>query len=121
MKTILKRLFHFHKMKPFKYLDNRLVAGYCVKCGCIKTGNPVYYDGSYYQNIFYGIDAVKFIDDNIAYVKSIQERINGLTKLKEQGLLTDDGLSEMKLSISGLLNQYETVEEYEKIKSYINL
>jgi hypothetical protein len=38
-----------------------LVAAYCHKCGKVKFGNCVYYDGTTYQKTYKGDEAINFV------------------------------------------------------------
>lgn len=119
MVNFIKKLFHSHTIIPFKFVEGKLVAGYCMKCGCVKTGNPVYYDGSYYQDTKCGTKAIKFIDDNIAYVKSRYEARENFKKMLDSGVEFVGGWNAMIEWDEAVLSRYETVEEYERIKNII--
>ena len=90
-----------------------MVAGYCIKCGCIKTGNP---ECSYYQDTKCVAEAIKFIDYNIAYVKSRYEGRENFKKMLDSGIEFKGGWNAMIEWDEAVVNKYETVEEYERIK-----
>ena len=119
MTNFIKKLFHSHTIIPFKWVEGRLVAGYCKKCGCVQTGNPEYYDGSFYQNTKCGEEAIKFIDDNIAYVKSRYDGREKFRKMLDSGIEFKGRWDVMNEWDEAVVNKYETVEEYERIKNII--
>lgn len=114
----IKRKFHRHSLIEFKRGGFPLVTAYCDKCGCIKTGNSVYYDGSYFQQTLDDEKAIEFIDEQTTLVKN---RHLTIERIKE--LFTDpENNPSYKQAVywnNTILNNYETVEDYENIKSMI--
>ena len=118
---ILKRLFHRHKLIPFKHCDKHLVAAYCDKCGCVKVGNPVYYDGTYYQRTLHGKDAIDFINQDLDYINGRLEQRELISKqIQEDGLQYKGGFESFLNREMGVCNNYETPEKLKEIRNRIN-
>lgn len=113
----LKCLFGLHSIQRFKHCNKYLVAGFCKNCCTVKVGNPVYYDGSFYQNTYKKEDALKFIDRDLSYVKSVLDRRLRYSKLYNGD---DKIISEMVLrDETDILSNYETIESLENIKNHL--
>lgn len=109
----LKKLFHRHKWVSFKTGRFPLVARYCEKCGIVEYGNSVYYDGSTYQNRFVGEEAVDFIRRNMWSVKNLKQNIIWYKEF--YSIFPEHFDMRESMGFKRSLENYETVEEYERI------
>jgi hypothetical protein len=107
MKKLIKKLqICFHAYKSFRVGPFPLIACYCPKCGKVKYGNAVYYDGSVYQKSFKGIEAVNFVKEISEYLRA---RDKSFAEIKQKTGI-DFYFNEVLLR-----EKYETIEEYDRI------
>ncbi|MGN6530486.1 MAG: hypothetical protein ACTHK0_01875 [Ginsengibacter sp.] len=106
----VRKLFHVHTVVSFKCGRFPLVAGYCSKCGAILFGNALYYDGTYFQHIYHGDEAEKFLKEQI---ETIIDNTKSFNFLKEKTNVLP--LYSYREQIQGLVSNHETVETYNKI------
>lgn len=97
----------FCKYKTFKVGRFPLVAAYCAKCGIVKFGNCMYYDGTTYQKKYKGDDAINFVKE---FVDRLANRDKMIHKFEEQ---TGYSLWDYKEHI--YREEHETIDRYNEI------
>lgn len=113
IRHFLKTRFCWHRYKSLKVGQFPLVGAVCLKCGTIKTGNCVYYDGSTYQGKLRGDDAIKFIE---SCIKDIDGRLEQFIELQKQ---FPHLLNEEDMRYLNFIHSHETVKTYREILSII--
>lgn len=103
----IKYTFCIHKYISFKVGKFPLVACYCEKCGTIKIGNCVYYDGTTYQTKLRGEQSIEYLQEKIDYLTN---RENNKVLFKK-----NTGFNFISVQEVGYLSRFETVEGYKKI------
>lgn len=104
--------FCFHNYKNIRVGRFPLIACYCPKCGKIKYGNAIYYDGSVYQKSYKGTEAIEFVKEKSDYLR---ERDKFFAEYKQK---TGKDLFDYKEVL--LREDYETIEEYDRIANVIS-
>lgn len=97
----------FHDYKNLRVGRFPLIACYCPKCGKVKYGNVVYYDGSVYQKSYKGTEAIEFVKEKLEYLTS---RNNSFAEIKQ-----NLGIDLFDFNEIILREEYETIEEYDRI------
>lgn len=116
MDRIVHEILGIHQLVEFKVGPHPLVAAYCNICGCIKTGNKLYYDGTYYQKTIKDIDEIKqYIDKHIEQIKKSIHNRTEIQKYINQGLQID--IVDYIKQDEAVLKNYETIEKYQLIKT----
>ena len=112
----IKCFLGFHKLKNFKHCSKYLVAAYCENCISIRTGNPVYYNGTYYQSTLKKQKALDFINKEIKYVQSVIDR----RRSYKEWITDEKTISEMIYKDEmDILFYYETIPNLNIIKDRI--
>ena len=107
--SIVSAHFCFHKYETFRVGAFPLVAAYCRKCGRVKFGNCIYYDGSTYQDVYKGEEAMNFISKFAEYLK---RRNKIMVDFEKQ---TGKNLCDYKEK--AYRDEYETIDRYNEIVS----
>lgn len=103
--------FCFHDYKNFRVGRFPLIACYCPKCGKVKHGNAIYYDGSVYQESYKGTEAIEFVKEKSRY---LQDRDKSFAEMKQKF-----GIDLFDFKEIMLRQEYETIEEYDRIVSVL--
>lgn len=103
--------FCYHDYKNFRVGRFPLIACYCPKCGKVKYGNAIYYDGSVYQKSYKGTEAVEFIKEKSEYLR---ERDKFFAEYKQKL-----GIDLFNFDEVMLREEYETIEEYDRIANLL--
>jgi len=109
----IKCFLGFHKLIPFKHCDKYLVAAYCKNCCTIKVGNPIYYDGTFYQRTLKKQKAIDFIKKEIDYVKSLFDRLKEYKKMGFDKNIINEIVFKENVDI---LENYESLKNLNNIK-----
>lgn len=104
--------FCFHDYKNLRVGKFPLIACYCPKCGKVKYGNAVYYDGSVYQKSYKGIKSIEFVKEKSDYLR---ERNKSFVEYKQKLGIDLFDFNEVLLRY-----EYETIEEYDRIANVIS-
>ena len=108
----IKNNLCYHNYYNLKVGRFPLVACYCSKCGKVKFGNSIYYDGSIYQKSFKGIEAIEFVKEKLEYLIN---RNKSFAKLK-----LNLGIDLFDFNEILLREEYETIEEYYRVIKIIS-
>jgi hypothetical protein len=106
-KPLVSVRFCYHNYKSFRVGRFPLVACYCSKCGKVKYGNSIYYDGSTYQKNYKGENAIDFVKEKAEYLRN---RDKSFAEIKQ-----NIGLDLFDSNEYILRQNYETIEEYDRI------
>jgi len=116
-------MFHFHKYISFKGKGGGwpCVSEYCTKCGKIRSGNSIYYDGSVFQSYYKGNEAIKYLDSIINYRKQIEKEYIDFNNLFNEKQINEQKelFAQLEYTYRTNINSYETIEKYEEIKKLI--
>jgi len=97
----------FHKYTQFKVGRFPLVASYCHKCGKVKFGNCIYYDGTIYQKVYRGDEAINFVRE---FAKNLESRNKMMSDFETQ---FGQNLWDYKEEI--YRDEHETIDGYNEI------
>lgn len=111
----IQKTFCLCDWRKFKVGGYPLVAKYCPKCGSLKVGNAVYYDGSVYQRKLKGNDAIEYVKERIEYVESWCY-FPYEAMCKELQVERVAAMEKHKIKV---LQKYESSDEYKRILNAI--
>ena len=112
----IKCFLGFHNLQRFKHCDRHLVASYCKCCTVVKVGNPIYYDGTFYQRTLKKQKALEFIEKEIDYVQSVIDRRQSYKEWTTDEKIISEMIYKDEMDI---LLYYETIPNLNIIKDHI--
>lgn len=114
-------MIHLHNYISFKGNGGGwpCVSEYCTKCGKIRSGNSIYYDGSIYQNYYKGTEAIKYLSEVINEIKNLKSSYAEFTDVIKPNEDNKVQLKNLEFMHINRLRDFETIDKYEEIKRLI--